>query len=74
MNPILYKREDAEATWREIRAPTLMVLGQESDYMPRLGADGTIEALRAAYPGAEVVASTLPGTCCTLSVPRRSRP
>lgn len=55
VNPILYKREDAEATWGEIRAPTLVVLGRESDYLPRLGADGTIEALRAAYPGAEVV-------------------
>jgi pimeloyl-ACP methyl ester carboxylesterase len=55
VNPILYKREDAEATWRETRAPTLVVLGQESDYLPRLGSDGTIEALRAAYPGAEVI-------------------
>jgi pimeloyl-ACP methyl ester carboxylesterase len=55
VNPILYKREDAEATWGEIRAPTLVVLGQESDYLPRLGPDGTIEALRAAYPGADVV-------------------
>jgi pimeloyl-ACP methyl ester carboxylesterase len=55
VNPILYKREDAEATWREIRAPLLMVLGEESDYLARLGADGTIEALRAAHPGAEVV-------------------
>jgi pimeloyl-ACP methyl ester carboxylesterase len=55
VNPILYKREDAEATWGEIRAPTLVVLGQESDYLPRLGADGTIEALRAAYPGADVI-------------------
>jgi pimeloyl-ACP methyl ester carboxylesterase len=54
VNPILYKREDAEATWREIRAPMLMVLGQESDYMQRLGADGTLEALRAAFPSAEV--------------------
>jgi pimeloyl-ACP methyl ester carboxylesterase len=55
VNPILYKREDAEATWREIRAPLLMMLGQESDYLTRLGADGTIEALRAAFPSADVV-------------------
>jgi pimeloyl-ACP methyl ester carboxylesterase len=55
VNPILYKREDAEATWREIRAPLLMMLGQESDYLTRLGADGTIEALRAAFPRADVV-------------------
>jgi pimeloyl-ACP methyl ester carboxylesterase len=55
VNPILYKREDAEATWREIRAPLLMVLGEQSDYLTRLGTDGTIEALRAAHPGAEIV-------------------
>jgi pimeloyl-ACP methyl ester carboxylesterase len=54
VNPILYKREDAEATWNEIRAPMLMMLGEESDYMARLGADGTLEALRAAFPSAEV--------------------
>ncbi len=54
VNPILYKREDAEATWREIRAPLLMMLGQESDYLTRLGPDGTIEALRTALPRAEV--------------------
>jgi pimeloyl-ACP methyl ester carboxylesterase len=55
VNPILYKREDAEATWREIRAPLLMVLGDESDYLARLGADGTREAMHAAHPGAEIV-------------------
>jgi pimeloyl-ACP methyl ester carboxylesterase len=55
VNPILYKREDAEATWGEIRAPLLMVLGEESDYLARLGDDGTHEALRAAFPGAGII-------------------
>ena len=54
VNPIIYKREDAEATWREIRAPLLMITGEESDYLKRLGADGTVEALRAAHPGVEL--------------------
>jgi pimeloyl-ACP methyl ester carboxylesterase len=54
VNPILYKREDAEATWREIRAPLMMLLGEKSDYLKRLGADGTIEALRRAYPDVEI--------------------
>jgi pimeloyl-ACP methyl ester carboxylesterase len=54
VNPILYKREDAEATWREIRAPLLMMLGEESDYLARLGSDGTLDALRAAFPNAEL--------------------
>jgi pimeloyl-ACP methyl ester carboxylesterase len=54
VNPIIYKREDAEATWREIRAPLLMVLGEESDYLKRLGADGTLEALRSTHPDVEI--------------------
>ncbi|HEY2144891.1 MAG TPA: alpha/beta hydrolase [Steroidobacteraceae bacterium] len=54
VNPIIYKREDAEATWREIRAPQLLMLGEESDYPKRLGADGTLEALRATFPGVEI--------------------
>jgi pimeloyl-ACP methyl ester carboxylesterase len=68
VNPILYKREDAEATWGEIRAPLLMVLGEESDYLQRLGADGTIEALRAAHPGAEVAG--IPGAGHMLHIER----
>ena len=32
-----------------------MVVGEESDYLTRLGADGTMEALRGAHPCAEVV-------------------
>jgi len=38
VNPIIYKREDAEATWREIRAPLLMITGGESDYFEAAGA------------------------------------
>jgi pimeloyl-ACP methyl ester carboxylesterase len=54
VNPILYKREDAEATWKEIRAPLLMMLGEDSDYLPRLGPDGTLEALRTTFPEVEI--------------------
>jgi pimeloyl-ACP methyl ester carboxylesterase len=55
VNPVLYKREDAEACWREIRAPMLMLLGEESDYPPRLGEDGTEAKFRAIVRGIEVV-------------------
>jgi pimeloyl-ACP methyl ester carboxylesterase len=51
VNPILYKREDAEATWLEIQAPLLMMMGEESEYLKRLGDDGTIEALERQHPG-----------------------
>lgn len=54
VNPFIYKREDAEATWRELRAPMLMMLGEESDYLARLGPDGTLEALHNTFPGVEI--------------------
>jgi pimeloyl-ACP methyl ester carboxylesterase len=68
VNPIIYKREDAEATWREIRAPLLMMTGEESDYMKRLGPDGTMEALRAAHPGVELAG--IPGAGHMLHIER----
>lgn len=59
VNPVLYKREDAEALWREITAPVLLVLGAESNLLARLGADGTPQALQAALPTAQI--ATVPG-------------
>jgi pimeloyl-ACP methyl ester carboxylesterase len=50
VNPILYKREDAEACWRELRAPLLMLVGEESEHLAKLGSDGTDEAFRALFP------------------------
>ncbi len=53
VNPILYKREDTEAYWREVRAPLLMLVGDQSDLLAKLGADGTEEAFRALFPHIE---------------------
>ena len=54
MNPILYKREDTEACWREFRAPLLMLVGEVSESPEaNLGADGT-EAFRAMFPHIEI--------------------
>jgi pimeloyl-ACP methyl ester carboxylesterase len=53
VNPILYKREDTEACWRELRAPLLMLLGEESEHIAKLGPDGTMEAFRAIFPHLE---------------------
>ncbi|MDH5208587.1 MAG: alpha/beta hydrolase [Burkholderiaceae bacterium] len=39
INPVLYRREEAEACWREITAPVLYVIGEQSDFLARLGAD-----------------------------------
>jgi pimeloyl-ACP methyl ester carboxylesterase len=54
VNPILYKREDTEAYWRELRAPLLMLVGEESDLLAKMGADGTIEAFRSIFPHIEI--------------------
>ncbi len=45
-NPVRYHRDDAEACWRAVRAPFLMVLGAESDYLDNLGEDGQDAAFR----------------------------
>jgi pimeloyl-ACP methyl ester carboxylesterase len=55
VNPILYKREDTEAYWRGLRAPLLMLVGEHSELLPKLGADGTPEAFRALFPHIEIV-------------------
>ena len=54
VNPVLYKREDTEAYWRELRAPLLMLVGEESDHLAKLGADGTAAAFRAIFPHIEM--------------------
>lgn len=54
VNPILYKREDAEACWRELRAPLLMLVGEGSGALEKLGADGSAAAFRELFPQIEI--------------------
>ena len=54
VNPVLYKREDTEACWRELRAPLLMLVGEASDHLAKLGADGTNQAFQAIFPHVEI--------------------
>jgi pimeloyl-ACP methyl ester carboxylesterase len=54
-NPVLYRREEAEACWQRITAPTLLVLGGRSEYLARLGPDNDAESLRSRFRNAEVV-------------------
>ena len=58
VNPYRYLRDDAEACWRQVVAPALLVLALESDYRARLGGDGDPERLRAAFPGIQVATLT----------------
>jgi pimeloyl-ACP methyl ester carboxylesterase len=43
VNAVLYRREEAEAVWREITAPVLYVIAEQSEFLPRLGEDGRPE-------------------------------
>ena len=45
VNPVLYRREEAEALWREIASPVLYVVGAESDTSTRLGGEGHPDAV-----------------------------
>ena len=54
-NPILYRREESEACWREVRAPMLLVLGDESELRMRAGDAGWADYYRSLLPDLETV-------------------
>jgi pimeloyl-ACP methyl ester carboxylesterase len=37
INPVLYRRHEAEACWRSVRAPLLYVLARNSEYLAQMG-------------------------------------
>jgi len=49
--PMLYRREESVAIWREIRAPLLAVAGAESAYVANLGADSGLQDFLGCVPG-----------------------
>jgi pimeloyl-ACP methyl ester carboxylesterase len=46
INPVLYRREEAEATWRRITAPTLLLLAESSDYLSRIERDDDVVSMQ----------------------------
>jgi pimeloyl-ACP methyl ester carboxylesterase len=68
VNPVLYKREDTEACWRELRAPLLMLMGEESDILAKLGDDGALSAFHAIFPTMEI--ARIPGAGHMLHIER----
>jgi pimeloyl-ACP methyl ester carboxylesterase len=54
VNPTPARREDAEACWRRIVAPVLMVLAELSEFRARLGDDLSEATLGRCLPGARV--------------------
>jgi pimeloyl-ACP methyl ester carboxylesterase len=59
VNPMLYQRDQAEACWREIAAPVLLVAGERSEFAKRAVAEFTPENLRSLFRNATLV--TIPG-------------
>ncbi|MGA0027651.1 MAG: alpha/beta fold hydrolase [Steroidobacteraceae bacterium] len=51
VNPYRYQREDAKACWARIKAPALLVLASESEYLGHLGEEGAGDGLATAMPG-----------------------
>jgi pimeloyl-ACP methyl ester carboxylesterase len=54
VTPTRYQREDAEACWRQITAPLLMLWAEESGHLDRLGADGHEDAFRKVIPHIQI--------------------
>ena len=54
VNPYRYRRDEAEACWRKIQAPALLVLAGRSEMLPMLGEEGTYAAFRKAIPGIQI--------------------
>ena len=50
VNPVLYRREEAEACWRQCIAPVFMVFGAQSQFRASLGADGSDDYYRSIFP------------------------
>lgn len=59
VNPVRYQREDAQACWRLIKAPMLMLLGDESEHLAKFGAAGAETAFREFIPQLEI--ARIPG-------------
>jgi pimeloyl-ACP methyl ester carboxylesterase len=55
VSPVVYRREETEAVWRRIEAPMLLLLGVASEYLERLGEDGTDAAFQALIARLEIV-------------------
>ena len=54
VNPMLYRREEAEACWRRADLPMLLVFGAESDFHRRLGPDGEAAYYHAIFRQLEI--------------------
>ncbi len=58
-NPTMYRRDEAEACWRNVTVPVQLLLGEHSEYRGKLGDDGSDERFRTLYRNLDL--RTLPG-------------
>jgi pimeloyl-ACP methyl ester carboxylesterase len=59
LNPVLYRREEAEACWSRVEIPMLLMAGESSRYQKQLGSDFSDEYVHRVFRDAQIV--TLPG-------------
>jgi pimeloyl-ACP methyl ester carboxylesterase len=71
VNPVLYRREEAEHCWRRIKAPYLLMMGERSEFGGRLGGDGTALAFQEFIPQIEFAKITDAGHMMHLEQPER---
>lgn len=74
VNPTLYQRDDAAACWRRITAPVLVLVGEVSDYLPRLGPDGAEHAMRSIVPQIEIARIAGAGHMLHIEQPEKIAP
>ena len=55
VNPVLYRREEAQACWARIAAPLLVLLAGRSEFLAHMGADGSPASVQEQFPGATIV-------------------
>jgi pimeloyl-ACP methyl ester carboxylesterase len=55
VNPVLYRREEAEACWRAIAAPLLFIVAADTAAAARFGDDAAIERMRGFVPQLQAV-------------------
>jgi pimeloyl-ACP methyl ester carboxylesterase len=68
INPVLYRREEAEACWAAIAAPVLWLVGEHTEYFGRVAAEIRNEYLPKLYRDLSV--ETIPGTAHMLHYER----
>jgi pimeloyl-ACP methyl ester carboxylesterase len=52
--PLLYRRDETEACWREIKAPMLALAGAQSSYLAQWRDNSAVEDFRRCVPGSTV--------------------